>query len=410
MFPFHRTKKKNTQLVSVYDIGSASIAGAVVRIESGEKPKLLYATRKEIVSLNTPRPRHFKKQSFSTYAEVVAETERHLRMVQQQEKHVHTGEALVVLSAPWYLSQTHTVHVEHPTPVSIHDADIHQHVEHAYKDFLTSALVKEFGADTHELFERRIIRVALNGYETARPEGKEAKIVDISVVFSIVSAESADLFRDIIKKERANMRVSFCTFPLAAFDMVRSIGSHKEDFLFLDIAGEVSELALVHDGTLAGSISFPVGKRTMVRHVAHTLHVNTDEALSLIHLYKEGGMTKKEAKRIEESVSVATELWMRPFEHALDTLGEHVSVPSTVYLTADEDVSLWFAGIIDDMSAGARSFEAGTFSVVPVTVSYLQKAYTAVPDVLRDVFLIIDAVFATHMYIPPGEIHKDGLV
>jgi|GEM_PF-1603612 hypothetical protein len=408
---FQKEKQTDTRLLCVYDIGSASVSGAVVSVEADGRPRILYTVVKECAFSAFPEAEYFQNRVFSAFAFVIGETEKYIRTICHESPILRTHPPLfVTLSAPWYISQARHIHIAHPKPLRLREEDIVAYADKEYEAFLSSPIVKEFdGGDIYESFERRVVQVCLNGYETAHPAGKEAKTVDMSVVFSIMSSNVSMRIHDELKRVFSGSDISISTFPLAVFDTVRRIGLEQQDSLLLDIAGEVSELTLVKGGTLAGSVSFPIGKATLIRHIAQTLHLGFDEAVSAVRLYTDNDMSKAEAKRMGTILTSVANFWVRPFEHALNALGqESVVFPRTIYMTADEDVAPWFSSLVKAETMNMFTHEGSVCSIITIDTMYLHTLYRMSDGVESNIFLILSAIFASRFVgtTPPKHLRE----
>jgi len=392
----------------VYDIGSASVAGAVALFQEGMSPRILYTIKKDLSFSTQPDGTRMTDTVSAAFAETVRMIERRTRDFIREKKYTLSDNVLVVLSAPWYVSQSRHINVTHQTPVRVREDDIREYVEKEYQHFLASPVIADFLSEGCEPFERRITRVLLNGYETATPEGQDAEQIDISAVFSIMPEKMAESIRRAITDERSVAHVSFSAFPLVAYHAIRSGGLCRDDFLFLDIAGEISDFSLVKNGALSDSVSFPVGKTSVVRRIADILHISFSEATSLFQTYIDGKLSEKDMRSSHTAIEAATGQWLRAFEHALSSLAHTHSLPKTVYITSDSDVSRFFAGSINRQETKNFSYGTGTFSAVVVDTAYLYEKHHVASDVEHDVFLTLAVIFASHEIIyktfsPPCE-------
>jgi len=65
---------------------------------------------------------------------------------------------------------------------------------------------------------------------------------------------------------------------LSSFTVVRDMHIQKENFLLLDIGGEVTNISMVKKNILRESISFPLGCNFLPRGVASNLKCSLNEA------------------------------------------------------------------------------------------------------------------------------------
>ncbi|NTV44270.1 MAG: hypothetical protein HGA67_01065 [Candidatus Yonathbacteria bacterium] len=396
---FGKKKKQDVAVVHVYDIGSASVGGAIVLLRPDTRPLIVYATRKEMTFQEAPDSTRLRSALFSAVGSVAQDLEKNgtplLRPLVQGTMRPRLVSC--TLASPWYASQTRRVRKEYKHPMRIKSADIKERAEEEYNAFVGSPAVQALGSGDHVLIEQRIIQVKLNGYETGFPEGKDVSSLDMTIVFSVTSADVGNGILEAIEQTFPDCPTEFNTFPLISFDAIRAKKQVNGDLLCVDISGEVTDVSLVDDGVLLESVSFPVGKRTMLRDIAHTLGVTNEEAFSLVHLKEEKGVVGTDTKRVTDALAVATATWSKSFEQVTTSLGEGVPIPGIVYLMSDPDSESWLSNIIGNTQEEHPSAHLGMFRVIPVNVTFLNDVCDVSRESVRDPFLMLEAIFAEHL-------------
>ena len=119
---------------------------------------------------------------------------------------------------------------------------------------------KKFTESRGKLIEKNVIQILLNGYNTNNPYGKEALTVDTTIFISSMSGEIQDRIKDILETVFTSSDVSFNTFALASFSVVRDIFKTEKNFLLLDISGEMTDIILVRNETITKIASFKLGR------------------------------------------------------------------------------------------------------------------------------------------------------
>jgi hypothetical protein len=400
---FSRHSQKDVELALVYDIGSASVGGALVLFAREKKPKIIYSVRHDMVfqkELDTARMEQ------SMYSAVVSVSEDlvkngipHLRFTKLGS--LHPKKAFCTLASPWIVSQTRSIHVAFDRPEKIRQGDIVNRVAQDRKKFLENKEVKELvGEGEHMIIEEKVMRVLLNGYETSRLESAGIRTMDISAVFSVAPLSIMQAISDEVRKSFASCEVSFHSFSTVLFNTLRDVTEEKtRDFIMIDISGEVSDVSVVNDMNLVETVTFPVGKKTIVRHIAESAGIGVEEALSLMHLSHEWETTGAMRKKVSETLQSARDMWYRSYEHALIDLADTHMLSHTMYFTCDSDVKAWFRDVIDDAEMirfGAERDEGIVHGVDPL---YLRGRCDVGRDIEPDVFLMTGAICAQKIFM-----------
>ncbi|NTV22132.1 MAG: hypothetical protein HGB03_01005 [Candidatus Yonathbacteria bacterium] len=386
---FRHHVKQKARLIHVYDIGSASVGGAVVLLEHGKKARIMYTVRRDVFMRETPDAKRFRDEILTALSGVVEDIAKHAPAHIRFTKHalLRPEKAFFMLASPWYASQTRHVHVSFKRPTRIRQIDLEERAEREYQDFLKSPEVLALGDTSHTLFDRRIIQVSVNGYETSVPEGKEATTLDMSIVFSIIPSDAATRMKEICERAFSSVEIVFQTFSLATFDIVRNKEPNLSECMLLDVSGEVSEASFVREGVLWETVSFPVGKLTLVRRIAELLGSTPDEALSSLRMYAENGFSREEKMRIGKAVETAAESWMRALRHAVSVSVPEEQMPSSVRLASDADVLSWLRSVLEHEEMSPQA----------VDMLYVHDLCDMSSGITYDSFLVVGSAFSARI-------------
>ena len=179
-----------------------------------------------------------------------------------------------------------------------------------------------------------------------------------------------------------------------AFTVVRDIFSHIPDFLFLDISGEVTDISLVRQGVLLETVSFPRGKKFLLRKLAETLGTVPEEAESLFRMWREGKTDDATREKISHIFDDARRLWVHDLSTALNSFSSGLYLPHQLFFTADDDVEKVFSDFIGGEEFAQTALTIEPFSVRFVDGPSLAAFCTFEGSITRDPFLILAAIFA----------------
>lgn len=397
-FSFFSKNKTKEELILVCDIGSASVGCALIVVSPGIKPKIMYDARADMVFQEELDIARFQDAVVAAVSDVAGDVLRngipHLVFTRLGTKKI-PKKIFCTLSSPWYVTQTRIKEEKRTEPFRATEELMNGLIEHEVEMFKKDPNVARVMGDGEMLvIEKKAIQVKLNGYTTHMPVGKKARTMEIAVLISAVSQKTAGRIADAIRKSFPARDVIFASFALTAFDVVRSAPDMPHNFLFLDISGELSDVSLVKDGVLLETITFPVGKKTILRLLAAEFRVSADEAFSLLRLSHEGRASAAHSQKIESALAHAGGEWMDAFREALLRISRDMAVPRAVYFTSDRDLEDWFSGLIVKEEFRRFTMIDEPFFATAVNAAFLHEMCSFDQRAGRDPFLMIGSIFA----------------
>lgn len=382
----------------LFDVGSGSVGGAIA-VLGGGFPSILYAVRREIPHGEQTADRLLAKmlQALSSVL--------HLMLHEGFDSAGFRGEApdiaeaLVFLSAPWAISRTDFLHLKNDKSIPI--------TEDLFRELLINHKRENEAAHTLVPIEQKLIKAELNGYETATPYSKAAR----HAVFAIFSSFSEE---EVVRKTEALIlrtlhprRVSFHSFSLSAAAALQTLYPEVPDFLVLDVSGEQTEVAVVKEGVLLETITFPFGRNHFIRRLARNTGAPAASVSSFFKLYGEGRGEGPLFEAGEKSASRAGSEWLNHFERAVSAFSAELFLPPTVFVTVDEDIRSFIAKLVRQVDVGTITPGGRPFRPVHVTEDLLDSARSSASPAGRsegsqrssasigaDPFLQLEAVFS----------------
>lgn len=390
LFSFN-TKK---DLVAVFDISSGSVGGALVQIsekESGTHATILYSTRVPIIFQTNLNFERFLASMLSSLVEVSSELEK--------QKLGAPKDVFCFLASPWYASQTRIIKLSKEAPFTITEKIIKGLIDAEVKAFETEELKKYSGLGNHtRIIENETVVMSVNGYKTESPLGRKARDLELTLFMSMSPERVTQSVEHIIKKHFNVSTIRFSSFIFSFFVAVRDLFMKQENFLLLDIGGEITDLAIVKNNILHESVSFPLGKSFLIRRIASSLNTTPEEGLSLLRIFLAGDMEETQALRLKDILEKARIEWLSSFQSSLATISNDLSLPETVFITVDDDVSSWFFDSIKKEEYNQYTLTEKQFNVIMLGASPLNKVSEFAASLKsRDQFLMIESIFITRI-------------
>jgi hypothetical protein len=382
---FSKSKKKE-ELVMVFDVGSSSVGGALFYVQNSGVPKIIFSVREAITLEKEIDPERFLSLTTKSLEVVVGKI---------LSKGVGAPKKIFcVLSSPWYASQTRTINMQKNTPfvfnTKLADGLIAKEISLFEEEHLKKYVE---GGSKIVAIELKNMKTVLNGYNAPNPFNQKATELQMTMFISMSSEEVLSKIQEVVCKHFSCESIKFSSFAMASFTVARDMFAHHEDFILVDVGGEVTDLSIIKKDILCSSASFPVGPNFIIRGVASELNSSLEEAKSLISLYKNGHAAEWAEKKLEPIIGKFRAEWLKKFQESLMSISNDISIPSTVFISVDQDLAEFFSEIIKDEKLNQYILTDSKFQVIFLGTEVLHGAATLEKDVERDPFMIIESVY-----------------
>ncbi|HXK37566.1 MAG TPA: hypothetical protein VJ579_00650 [Candidatus Paceibacterota bacterium] len=370
--------------ILVVDVGSGSIGVALVRLEKSATPMILGTARQVIPfqeKLNVQRFVTLMQESLNAATDAVME----------HNKDIIPHTVMFGLASPWNTSQTRLVHLDQPDDFLVTEKGLRQIIEKEGGMF-TSAPFDPNGPKElmkNVLIESRAMQIKLNGYEVDSPIGRRARELDIALYLSVMPERIKDSFSDTIGRRWPHADLRFHSFMYAAFNAVRDTFAESASFVVVDVAGEVTDVALVRDNVLLESLSFPLGYHAITRMTMRELGLQSAAADTEVALYLEGKSSVERAKQMEQIFAKVVREWKLLFIGALTQLGEQYPIPHVIYHFVDEEYVTYYGDAMRESGSRVFGEEQGDFTVHSLDEEFLLRFMKLAEGQRADIFLCV---------------------
>jgi len=335
------TPKKKEKLIVIFDIGSGSVGGALVRIPlvGNGVPVILKYTRTDI--------KFHEKFDFKSFMKDMALALDTTSNSLYKMKIGAPDEIVCVLASPWYLSETRVVKMAKEKPFTFTKRLASELIQKEISA-LTQSYKDKYGnlESAPQMIEQNTMAVSLNGYAIQDPLGKKCHFLEMNIVISLVPKLCLDKIREILSKTFNHIDVTFSSFTVATYLAVRDKYVTLDSYLLLDISGEITDVGIVTKGVLKSVLSFPFGKKTFFQYICTKLEIELRDAKELFKLFSEDNLSEKYKKKVVPLFKSIENSWGEAFSQCVSTLPRTLILPSTIFLTADNDIKSWFVNVL----------------------------------------------------------------
>jgi len=392
-------KTRDVEIALVFDVGSASIGGALVLLRTGQNPHILYQARHEMPLTEELDFARFQQAMQTTLDTVVGEMVSrglaHLTFKGKRGKRIDC--VSVAYASPWYASRVQSLSVVHKEPTAVSKAAIDAIVEKEKTKLLGS---EEMHADStkDDIIEQAVTDITLDGYTLQDPYGKKARRLEFTLALTALAGGVQEEVEDIISRHVSPGRIHHHSFTLVSFYALTKLFPSTNDALICDVSGEVTDISVVREGKLRESASFPNGTYFIARNIAQALHMTPREALSMVRQYTDGMTNPEATTAITNATSAVENIWVKDFSKALEDLGGENTMPRNIFLAVDSRVATMVKGFIERGMSAQGQASVRPFSVVFLSGDKLRQHITIRSSTAVDAFLGIATLYAREHY------------
>src|SRR3989344_1401099 len=268
---FPRLKKEKNILV--FDIGSSSVNASLLLKKENEIPVFLSFSHLRLPLLENPDFTHIERHARKAVKEIAED-------VGKKNRKKMPDLIYMVLSAPWYFSETKNVKIQRRETFEV-----------------TEELVNKIMEDELELFNRK-----------AREKIEDS--IDIEIL--------------------ENAEIKLVSEPSSLFRILSEMINPKEGYLVVDVGGEVTEIYLVRNGVLENTKNFAWGANLVISRVASSLNIGLGEALSFFTAQSWGDIKEATDKKLSSSSLGVCSEWLTFLGESLSLLGREHPLPQTL--------------------------------------------------------------------------------
>ncbi len=386
---FSFLKKEDETISALFEIGSGSIAGALVKLSHTDQPQLLYSYREAI-------PFRENLEHDRLVADMTLILERvaknlgdeglvHLNFTGYRRHRIH--DIYYSFASPWVLSQTTILDIKKDVETVITKSlldDLVAKEQHSFEK-----LVKEgdssptFDHDA-EMIEKKMIQVSLNGYPTHNPYNKKAHQIETAFCMSFVPADIMEKINTSLERTFNFRKVTPHSFALLSYSAIRSMFHTERDFISVDVHGELTDVLIVKNNLLAHTFSFPFGTHTLIRKASHMLNLTSTIVESYLKMHALGKTDEKTKAKIQPVLTLIQKEWLLAFASAYSALPDKIILPKTFFIITDTDLETLFAEILKTTSLSGVTMPSTLPNVITLddatVTKYARVGRKSIPD------------------------------
>lgn len=351
--PFSR---KGGKRIAVADVGSGSAGVAILSFTQGEPAKIIAAHR-----ITLPFEERTEE---ATAAGIISALNESAEKALAAARTLGFGPALsshAVIRAPWVRSKTVGAVKEFPSDQKINAEEI--------AVLAKEALAGEKEFNHQDLIEANVVRVELNGYPTAYPNGKYAHVIFAAVLVSECQSRIRNAVQETLGKVFSS-QPALHSGTKTLLTLLRERSTSHTNYLIIDMSDEATSLVSVHKGTPIAHVLVPEGTRTILKRVAG--NGIPEETSTLMKMLARDHCEDSSCEGLKASMARTEQELVRVFGEAFNNLAASQKLPSTLILVAEPSMTEWLSLFFSRIDFTQFTLTTQPFSVEILTPEELQ--------------------------------------
>ena len=325
-----KTKQEDRLMVGL-DIGTEFVKAIVARLDDNDNLEVIGVGR-EKQSLSD-----MNAGAISDIAAVVANCDSALTQAEKMAG-ASARSAVVGIAGELVKGNTTTVRFVRKNPtqeITVEEVDkifslVQERAEEAAKKQLTSETGgKDIGL---RLVNSALISIDIDGYQVTNPIGFQGK----NVLISLYTAFAPLVHIGAIERVAEQLDLDLLTVAAEPFAVARSvIGDDPNASLsaiLIDVGGGTSDIAVVNEGGVEGTVMFGIGGRAFTKSIARDLDTDFDRAEALKLGLADGKTPEPRIKSVQDSLAKTVAVWMSGLELGLEDFSRLDHLPSKILL------------------------------------------------------------------------------
>lgn len=298
---------------------------------------------------------------------------------------VHIQTIHVLLSSPWYFSQTRIVTIQREKPFVIEHAFLKENLKEEKEKFIHAAqnqfsLTKE----RYAVIEMAFMKIRMNGYEVNNFLHKTAKEITLDMYMSVSSRDFISHIQHFLETHFSPRDIIFHTPPFLFFKTLKQAWPHEENkplfdidegLLAVEVGSEITDITVIRKGIIEETFSFGKGIHFIIRRLASAFGMPPADALSLFHVWDRGEIESRKKEKIDAIIGNAVDEWKILLHNVLRDASRGLLLPSSLLFLGEGASFSGFAKAFADEQCKEYILENKTFDVVTLSPSFFRSSY-----------------------------------
>ncbi len=316
------SKRMRDDLILIFDIQSGQINGALASLKKDKKLEIINSKSKLISRSGHMDSNLYIRTMISTLSDIAHEL---------AGSH-HISQAHIILSSPWIISQSRNINLKFEKDTVITSKVIDNIIEEASE---------KNSFDDSIYIEKKIFDIKLNGYSVTKYIDRSVRSIEVSFATTISSNNLINMVRDTIKKPFSINKIEYHSSLLLNYISLRKLVTDMNDYIYIHVHSELTDIVVVKNGICANISSFPIGTSALIKKISRELKIDETIVDSTLSMFNDGKFNTEEKAKIKSKIDEYSNEWLNNYFSLINKTVSSELLPEVVYISAVSHVDIY---------------------------------------------------------------------
>ncbi len=343
---FAKKNNKKEGYSLVFNISSGSVTGTIVKFTDSPGVDVVYSARESIIPTtdSSVKKRLDSLKSALTILSERISKEGLKRINLAQNSTVSILKTFYFFSSPWCLSQTKTLRTKETKSFKADQNYINKMISDQEKKCLDESSKSSTFSDISglgKMIEKKIIQIKANGYIVDQVNNNFVKDLEVSLFCTVIPEEVLETVEGAVNRFFVTKEIWCHSLTLPIFSVLRDLFPQKDDFVYVNMTDEMTDIAVIRDGLISSEASFPLGRNYFVSELIKEQKVTKEIADSMIRLHSEKKNDELATLKTSVIMDRIVKDWLKGFNSAIEKLKEKIYIPDTLFIISSNDLAVF---------------------------------------------------------------------
>lgn len=356
-------EKNKSKKIILFDFRSSSVAASIISTnQETSVPKILFVRREHYYFTEAPKADEFINRAHVALKKLIKEV--HSFKTTDSDLNHATAEIHVLYGSPWYTPDFIDIHYQ-------------QDKDFVFKRELLAKILKNATKDLEskvdgEIIEKNVASILVNGYETDEPFNKKTKDIKMSFYLSHIAEKTKNDIEEIIKNNFHTMEIQNHSHASVLYSFLKQNIPSSNNYLLLDISGEITEITVIRNSFFKKHITIPVGSHIFSRKLSEIYGYDLYNSWSHVNLFldeKNDPASKKKIGKVFEHIKdYYLDLVKTAFQQE-----KVIDIPTKIFIISDNEVRSLIKNIFESSDGYAGTLK---MSRKPDIISFNRETFS----------------------------------
>lgn len=346
---FFSKKDNSLKNYFVCDLGSSSVAGAVVSIGKENKAEVLWQSRRNLNVLNKEHRSDLKILE-KELKDLVQSADNFL--FRENKNPIPIQKVFISISSPWYISRLRKEEIKKSKPFVFSETDYANLINRA-RESLCAEILKERSLQSQiftsgsVIVDQKKVSLKINGYTVEDPINTQVRDLKLSLMLSVIPKELNEYIHAVFDGFWSNVGLDISTFPYTHFNALRYLNLHNDRTALIDVSGIETEVTYLEDSEISKMAYVDMGKNSFTHAIVKSLNLEDFMAESELKLYLQKLSTNKQATDMHFLLDPVEKEWKNKMAELI--LTDHSWSSRKYILTVDPGYFNYFKKMLSEV-------------------------------------------------------------